>query len=134
MNPQRGTALLEGLIALAVLSFGVLGLARFQVDMVKQTTDAQRRALAAALSEELLSYVRIDAANAACYTVPQTGTCGSTVAKKLATDWTAKVTGLNFATPAVTMPSTDRLKTSLSWTSQAFRDTRTQEATTDVRP
>lgn len=133
-RPQRGVALLEGLIALAVLSFGILGLARFQVGLLKQTTDARERAQAAVLADELLAYVRSDAANAACYTVPQAGTCGSTSAIDLTSRWTARVTAAHFAMPVASLPSGNRFSASISWTSRAFNETRTHEVSTDVRP
>ncbi|MET0382416.1 MAG: prepilin-type N-terminal cleavage/methylation domain-containing protein [Burkholderiaceae bacterium] len=130
---QRGVSLIESLISLAILSFGILGLARFQIGMLKQTTDSQNRIEAATLSQELLSYVRIDAANAACYTVPQSGACGSDVAKALAAAWAAEAAGKGFTTAVASMPTATQFKTSLTWNSQAFHATRTLEATTDAR-
>ena len=75
---QRGSSLVEAMIAIVILSFGILGLAKFQIGMLVQTTDAQSRLAATALAEELMSMVRVDVQNAACYTTPAQGTCAST--------------------------------------------------------
>ena len=80
-HPQRlriaGVGLLDALISLAILSFGMLAMTRFQGRMVAQTTESQSRQLATQLAGEQLSTVLVDVANAACYTKPQSGTCGN---------------------------------------------------------
>ena len=131
---QRGTSLVESLISVVILSFGVLGLARLQIGLLKQTTDAQNRIAAMALSQELLSYVRLDTANAACYTVPQGGACASDVARSLAEAWAKEAATKGFTNTVAAMPSATRFTASLAWNSQAYGDTRSLEATTDVRP
>ena len=87
----RGSGLLDGLIALAILAFGMLTMTRFQGRMVAQTTDAQARQVATQMSSELLATVLVDTSNAACYTLPQSGTCANTAAKTRAADWATRV-------------------------------------------
>ena len=82
---QRGAGLIDALIALAILAFGILGMSQFQNRVVMQATESQSRSTAVRLGDELLNTVLVDAGNAACYTVPQTGTCNSTVAKAIGT-------------------------------------------------
>ena len=76
---MRGIGLIDALIALAILSFGMLALTRFQGRMVSQTTEAQSRSTAMRLADELMSTALVDPANLACYTMPATGVCGSAV-------------------------------------------------------
>lgn len=51
---QRGSMLLEALIALLVFSVGILGLAGLQAVAVKQTADAKYRAEAAFLANQII--------------------------------------------------------------------------------
>ena len=131
---QRGVGLIEGLVAIAVLGFGVLGLARFQADVFRQSTDAQNRLMAAGFADTLLAYVRVDAANAACYTWPQTGACGSSAASTLAADWAAGAAASGFDDVSATLATPSQLTARLAWSSHAFKEVRSLEATTDVRP
>lgn len=139
---QRGMGLLEPLIAIAILSFGILGLARYQASMVSQTTDSQARAMATMLSEDLLTQVRVDLDNAACYTRPASGTCPSEFALAQAQAWEgrAKTALPGFVAATASMPDATKFRVTLQWTSKAFKDaagvfdTRTHEVTTDVRP
>ena len=115
----RGFGLLEGLIAVLILSLGLLGLARYQTSLLAQTTEAQSRVKASALADELLSTVLVDAGNAGCYTLPQTGTCGSATATARATEWKARALA---ALPGATAPTstldvtTRRYTVTLNWT------------------
>ena len=126
--------LVEGMAALLILSFGILGLSRFQVGMIAQTTDAQTRLQATSLTEELLSQVRVDGANAACYTLPQQGACGSAIASQHTAKWATRAMDAGFETATVALPAANRLTATLTWTSKAFQEIRTHTVTTDARP
>lgn len=52
---QSGFLLLEVLIAILVFSFGVLAIAGLQASMVKNTTDAQFRAIASQVAEQRIA-------------------------------------------------------------------------------
>jgi len=133
---RRGSGLLDGLIALAILAFGMLAMTRFQGRMVAQTTEAQSRQVATQLSSELLATVLVDTTNAACYTLPQAGTCGNAAAKARATDWSNRVAAALPGT--VTSTSTldaasGRLTVVVNWTGKDSSDARRLETVTDVR-
>ena len=68
---QRGVGLLDAMIAMAILAFGLLALTRFQGNMMAQTKETQSRSVARQLADELMSLALVDAANAACYTLPR---------------------------------------------------------------
>jgi type IV pilus assembly protein PilV len=131
-----GFGLLEGLIAVLILSLGLLGLARWQTSLMAQTTEAQSRVRASALADELLSTVLVDAGNAGCYTLPQSGTCGSATATARATEWQARALA---ALPGATAPTstlditTRRFTVTLNWTGKASRDPHQLEMSTDAR-
>jgi len=132
---QLGSSLIEAMISIIILSFGILGLAKFQIGMLVQTTDAQSRLAATALAEELLSMVRVDVRNATCYTTPAQGACGSTFAASQAKVWANKAAR---AIPGMTsyvasMPDTSTFKVDLVWTSKAFNEPRSLRVSTDAR-
>lgn len=134
-SKQRGAGLIEPLIAIAVLSVGILGIARFQVGMLSQTTDAQARLAATSFADELATLMRIDPANAACYTVPQEGICNSEGAKEQAEDWATRVKpALPGYKDAVAVIDGNEFVVTLSWTGKAFNEARQLEVRTDVRP
>ena len=86
----RGFGMLEALIAMVVLVFGLLGMSRFQAKVVKAGTDGQVRLPALRMADQLASLVRIDQpANAACYTAPAAGVCGNAAARTLTDNWRA---------------------------------------------
>jgi type IV pilus assembly protein PilV len=66
-NPQTGFTLLEVLIALLVLSFGLLGLAALQAYSVKANQSANFRSQATALANMMLDNMRANRANIGSY-------------------------------------------------------------------
>ena len=88
---QRGVSLIDALIAIAILSFGLIGMTRMQGRMVTASTDAQLRTTAIQLADELLNTVLVDNTNFACYTLPQTGACASAAATARTTSWASRV-------------------------------------------
>lgn len=134
---QRGVSLIDALIAIAILSFGLIGMTRMQGRMVSAATDAQMRTVAVQLADELLSTVLVDLAQVSCYTLPTTGSCSSTAAAARLTDWSARVlttmpgTGV---TRAVTLDAgAGRLTVSIGWTSRETGDARLMNVVTDIR-
>ena len=132
---QLGSSLVESMVAIVILSFGILGLARFQAGMLAQATDSQSRLVATALAEELLSLVRIDIKNAPCYAIPVAGHCASPVAAALATAWTVKAADAlpRFTTYGATMPDAKTFQVVLKWKSKAFKEDRILQVSTDAR-
>jgi Tfp pilus assembly protein PilV len=134
---SRGAGLLDALVAMAILAFGLLGMTRLQTRMVAQATETQHRMTAMQLSDELLNTALVDTANAACYTVPQVGACGKPAAKARGTDWETRSKASLPGTPtagAVLDAATGRMTVTLTWTGKESQETRTLVAVTDVRP
>jgi len=133
---RRGSALLDGLIALAILAFGMLAMTRFQGRLIAQATDAQVRQTATELASELVATVLVDTGSAACYTLPQAGACTNADAKARTEAWKARVLG---ALPGASDPTstldagTGRLTVVLGWTDKGASDARTLTTVTDVR-
>jgi type IV pilus assembly protein PilV len=141
---QRGLSLLEALIALVILAFGLLGFAGMQVRMLSASTDTQWRLQATALADRLLSHAIVDSANAGCYLVPTQGTCSSTQAQAAREQWLVDVAALpeGAASAAfVTVPmggtsyagSNQQMRVRIQWQGKIDGAMHVVEATTDVR-
>jgi type IV pilus assembly protein PilV len=131
---SRGVGLFDALVALVLLAFGLLGMSRLQTTLVRQANDAQARMIAAQLGDELLSTALVDLGNAACYTVPASGTCASDQAKARAADWEDRVAAaLPAGATATSALANNRLTVTISWTDRTAGDNRTLQVTTDVR-
>lgn len=92
ITKQRGMALLEGLIAIAILASGILGIMGLQASFTKNLGDANYRAEAGFLSDQLFGTMWADRANLGCYVhpLPSTG-CGSATSKTNLENWLANV-------------------------------------------
>ena len=66
-TPARGETLIESLIALALMAFGLLGMVKLQGDSVVHAREAQYRAEAQMLAHELIGTLWTDRANLAAY-------------------------------------------------------------------
>ena len=133
---QRGVSLIDALIAIAILSFGLIGMTRMQGRMVSSATDAQLRTTAVQMADELLNTVLVDVDNAACYTLPQSGVCGSVAASGRATDWASRVSSTmpGSVTKGVVLDNaTGRMTVSIGWTARDASDPRLLSVVTDVR-
>lgn len=136
-RPASGISMIEALIAGLILSAGLIGLMRMQSQLVSASTDAQLRYSAVQLADEHLNVVRIDSANAACYTLPQTGACASAAATAYTSDWSARVAASlpGTVTRTVTLnAATGRMTVSIGWTARNGADPRLLNVETDVRP
>jgi type IV pilus assembly protein PilV len=133
---SHGISLLEALIAALILSVGLIGLVRMQSKMVSASTDAQLRYTAVQLADEHLNLVRVDSANAACYTLPAAGACNSAAAAAHTTEWAARVSASlpGTVTRSVALnAATGQLSVSIGWTSRQATDPRLLNVVTDVR-
>lgn len=138
---QAGVGLIDALVALVILSFGMLAIAGFQARLLSQGSDAGTRMQASALADELLSYAAVDVPNKACYQAPLNGANCAGAASAAAAAYTAAwadrvasaVPGFQSASAAL-QDGGQRLTVSIRWTSKADEsDVRELEATTDVR-
>lgn len=122
----RGFGMLEALIAMVVLVFGLLGMSRFQAKVVKAGTDGQVRLQALRMADQLANLVRIDLpANAACYTAPAAGVCGNAAARTLTDNWRAAALAAlpGTATATSTLNAANgRLTIRLGWTGKLQQD------------
>jgi type IV pilus assembly protein PilV len=133
----RGVGLFDAMIALVVLSLGLLAMTRFQGRMVAQATETQSRQVAAQLAAEHLSTVLVDVGNAPCYTLPPAGVCNNATARAGTTDWatrTAAALPAPVTTTSTLEAATGRLTVAITWLGKESGDTRTLQAVTDVRP
>lgn len=133
---RRGVGLLEGLIALVILAFGMLALTRMQAKLVAQATDAQSRQTASELAAELITTVLVDPGNAACYTRPQSGSCANTAAVSRTAAWSGRVAAAlpgTVTSSATLVAATGRLTVAISWTGKDAGDPRSVQLVTDVR-
>ena len=129
----RGFSLVDALIALALLSFGLAALTRFQGRLVQGMTDAQLRSTASRLADELIAMALVDPGNLNCYTLPAAGACGNAAARAATTAWSTRTTAAlpGSATPTATVAGT-RFTVVVGWTSKADSEGRQLTATTDV--
>lgn len=132
----RGFSLLDALIAMCIMAFGLLAMTRFQGRLVAQATESGGRLVALQSAEELLSTVLVDVGNAACYTLPQSGTCNSPAARALATGWATRTAAVlpGTVTALSALNAGGQFTVTITWTGKESAETRTLEATTDVRP
>jgi type IV pilus assembly protein PilV len=133
----RGVGLFDALIALIVLSLGMLTMTRFQGRMVAQTTETQSRQVAAQFAAEHLSTVLVDVNNAPCYTWPQAGDCTSGMARAGTADWATRAAAAlpgPVTTTSTLEAATGRLTVAITWLGKDSGETRTLQAVTDVRP
>ena len=133
----RGLGLIDGLVAMAILAFGLLALTRFQTRMLSQSTEAQARLTATQYADELLNTVRVDTDNRGCYELPNPGSCGSEPAKATAADWNARVAaGLPGGSASAAITSVGQrfeMTVSVGWAAREAGDSNHKlEVTTDV--
>jgi type IV pilus assembly protein PilV len=99
-RPSRGFTLIEVMVALLVFAVGVLGLVRLQGGAVRFSSDAQQRADATFLADQLLSRMLIsDPTTMASFAHHPTGTTkcaptGDTSANAVVTAWLSEVSNL----------------------------------------
>jgi type IV pilus assembly protein PilV len=139
---QAGLGLIDALVAMVILSFGILAIAGFQVRLLSQGSDAGTRMQSSAYADELLSYASVDQPNKACYQIPagQANCAGpaSAAAAAYTAAWASRVASAvpGFLSASASLQDAgQRLTVSIRWTSKADEsDVRELEATTDVRP
>lgn len=95
---QRGVVLLEAIIAIAIFSFGILGLIGLQATTSKMTTHAKFRSDASQVANQRIAQVWIDQTNLASYTETNTSISQLPEGKR-----TTSISGSNPATVTVTV-------------------------------
>ena len=109
----RGAALIEALVGILILSFGILGLVGLQAGMTRAQSVIKHRGDAAYLAAELVGMMWLDKPNLASYA----STPGTACAYQRCADWVGKVsTALpqGQSTIAVT-PANGLVSLTLTW-------------------
>ena len=96
---QQGVVLLEALIAILLFSMGVLALVGLQGSMIKNTSDANFRAVASFVAQQRLGHIWADQANAVTYLVTS-----------------GVVSSLPAGTLTVTNPNGNQFVVTVTWT------------------
>jgi len=117
---QSGSALLEGLIAICIFSFGMLGLVAYQSNMVAQSTQTSYRLNASMLVNSLLGAADADAVNYSCYTYPSQPAAGAncTVGSAYVNNWVIavkKMPGAATTSPTSSLDGSGNLTVTVSW-------------------
>jgi len=71
---QKGSILLESLIAVLVFSFGILGIVGLQASSIKVTTQSKQRIDASLIANQRIASMWLDRANLAAYAESNTST------------------------------------------------------------
>lgn len=128
---QAGTSLIEALVAMVVLSLGLLGLAGLQLNAMKTSQGAHLRAQAAEHAYDMIDRMRADRDNARSgkYKVLLTASApnGDTLAAKEVASWLALVAStLPAGDASIAMPDTQTVTITIQW-----NDTRSGGGTTE---
>ena len=91
---QGGVALLEVLIAILIVSFGILGIIGLQANSIALTTDARYRVEASAFAERLIAEMWMNPVNLANYAYAGSGSPPAPLA-----NWYANITTGSSALP-----------------------------------
>jgi type IV pilus assembly protein PilV len=125
---QRGSALLEALVAMLVFSIGIVGLLGLQAASIKNSIDAKYRSEASYMADQIIAQMWIDRVNMDSYVYNETGAaCGSTNSGSLGnanvTSWLAQLAGSLPGTASATaqiqistpFASTRQVKVTVCW-------------------
>lgn len=111
---KNGFSLIEVLVAIVVLSLGLLGLASLQMTSLRFNHSAYHRTQATLLANEIIDSIRANAANASQYVIAANGavTASGVVASDL-TNWRNRITNVlgPAATGAVSHNNTENIFT-----------------------
>ena len=98
---QKGVSLLEVLVAILILSFGLLGLAALQTNALRNSQSSFQRSQAVMLTYFIVDAIRVDRANVGSYTMGKTCTAPGTGSLAAATkDTWIKTIQTNLGTSA----------------------------------
>jgi type IV pilus assembly protein PilV len=146
-QPQSGFTMIEVLVALLVLSVGMLGLAGLQAAGMRYNQDAYLRSQASLMAQDLIERMKLNRANAPSYvTADPTGGCataGGTPANQMQADmvaWCGQVTTMLPApTGAGTVPvtlarNTNEYSVVMRWYDRTSNSDQVQSWVTEILP
>ena len=128
--PQAGVSLIEALVTLAILAFGLLGLAMMQLQSMKFNTESYSRSQATLLAYDLMEKMRIYRNNLSPFMTTPTGSCDKTSASidNERECWFIKISQtLPSGEAVITEPTTGVFQISISWNERVARATGTAE-------
>lgn len=114
-------ALMDSLIAIVVVSMGVLGMVKLQGEILSNNMESQFRIQASLYANELLSMAIADSGNAGCYIVPVTtqSDCGNSTSQAFTQAWETEVNsvfpGTGFSKIVSTISNTNQFTITISW-------------------
>jgi len=134
---QSGSAMVEGLTAVTVFSIGILGVIGLQTSVLENNAQAQLRAEASYLAEEVIGLATADAANASCYAVnPTEPSCANVFAQEAAAEWAARVQaslpGADEIQPSVTYAVDGTFTVTIQWKRQSDNTWNNYVSTTNI--
>ena len=134
---QSGSAMVEGLTAVTVFSLGILGVIGLQASVLENNAQAQFRAEASYLAEEVIGLATADAANAACYAVnPASPDCTHAFASEAAQEWAARVQaslpGADEILPQVSYAPDGTFTVTIQWKRQSDETWNNYVSTTNI--
>lgn len=140
---QVGAALIEGLLAMAICAFALLGLAAFQLRMSAEGDASRLRTQATLAVEQLVAAAQADASNAGCYAgravrgqaSTDAGACNAPAAADWFVAWARATTALLPQGEATARfdPNTARYAVQVTW-ARPGSDVQNVSVLTEVRP
>lgn len=112
LRQQRGVVLLEALVSILIIAFGILGIIGLQAASVASVSDARYRIEATELADELINQIWVDTSNA--NVLPAYASNSSS----LPTAWLAKVKQLPGAAdnpPTISTAANNEVTLTISW-------------------
>jgi type IV pilus assembly protein PilV len=134
---QSGSAMVEGLTAVTVFSIGILGVIGLQASVLENNAQAQFRAEASYLAEEVIGLATADAANAACYSMnPGSPDCTNAFAQEAAQEWAERVQaslpGADEILPQVAYAADGTFTVTIQWKRQSDETWNNYVSTTNI--
>lgn len=114
---ERGYALFDALVSIAIFGFGITGLAALQASLLAQNTQSAYRVQAASLANALVGVALADSSNLKCYA--GVAGCASTVASTTLASWrdevAAALPGANEVPPQLELTEDGMFTVRLFW-------------------
>lgn len=138
LKNQRGSSLIEALIALLILSIAILGIIGLQANLLRIASQAQYRLQASLLAQNIAGMISVDGANVGCYALEAKSDiacpAGATQGTEMAEAWRDEVmkTLPNASEPSIAVSSNRTATVTLSWKSP--KDPATRNLVLVVQP
>jgi type IV pilus assembly protein PilV len=138
VNNQRGSSLIEALIALLILSIAILGIIGLQANLLRIGSQAQYRMQASLLAQNIAGMISVDGPNVGCYALVARSDfpcpASSTQGAEQAQAWREEVLATlpNASEPSIAVAANRIATVTLSW--KAPNDPATRNLVLVVQP